>query len=212
MPISHEKKIIFVHIPKTGGTSIEYVLGLHGDKQHIGITPYRYQELDLEHLYGGHLQHLSAMEIKNLLPTFFNDYKKFTFVRNPWDRMVSEAAWLDGKWAKGISLTVDEFDRIVRELYVKVKAGEPLNQHERTQLSCITDSSDNLLVEIIGKYETMEEDWKTICEICNIPYVDLPIRMQSIHGDYHMYYTEETKQMVAEIFAEDIEVFQYAFD
>ena len=64
MPISHKSKIIFVHIPKTGGGTIEKTLGIYGNDNNGNL------ETDYSILYGQHknkfLQHLTISEIKEL--------------------------------------------------------------------------------------------------------------------------------------------------
>ena len=67
MYIDHNKKIVFIHIPRTGGSTIKDALGLY-DK-----------------IYKKGLHHLSAVDI----PDVCKDYFKFAFVRNHWDRFVS---------------------------------------------------------------------------------------------------------------------------
>ena len=73
--ILHDKKIIFVHIPRTGGTSVEKYFNFKFDH---GWKPETAQHLTLEE-YDNHY------DIKN--------YFKFTIVRNPWDRLLSWYLW-----------------------------------------------------------------------------------------------------------------------
>ena len=67
MLINHNYKFIFVHIQKTAGTSITSVLN-----EIPGTEP----------LYYSHSQ-------INVLKEEYEDYFKFCFVRNPWDRLYS---------------------------------------------------------------------------------------------------------------------------
>ena len=91
MPISHEDKIIFVHIPKTGGASIEKSLGIFGNDNNGNLEP------NFEILYGQTkdkiLQHLKIEEIKKLKKKEFETFKLVSFVRNPYDRIISEYLW-----------------------------------------------------------------------------------------------------------------------
>ena len=63
--INHKHKFIFIHINKCGGTSIDKVFS------------------------GKFRGHKKAFDYKKLNPKEFENYFKFTFVRNPWDRVVS---------------------------------------------------------------------------------------------------------------------------
>ena len=91
MPILHSAKIIFVHIPKTGGGTIEKTLGIYGKDNNGSLSP------DHSILYGKYknkfLQHLTINEIKELNKKEFESYKKISFVRNPYDKIISEYLW-----------------------------------------------------------------------------------------------------------------------
>ena len=90
--INHRHRFIFIHIPKTGGTSMEDVLGAW-----FSMKRERYARWlpGVKHW----AQHLTMSEI--LHRQFSNKnkarrperYFKFAFVRNPWDRLVSELMW-----------------------------------------------------------------------------------------------------------------------
>jgi hypothetical protein len=170
MPVSHSHKTIFVHIPKTAGTSIEAVLGMHGDKHDIGVVPYFNQALDHEHLYGRQMQHMTAQAIRTVLnnDVLFDSYFKFTVVRNPWDRLVSALAWTDQKWVRGEELTVSGFDSQVRQLHALLVTArtEPvqLPHYLYPQSLYIFDAARRPLVNFIGRYENLAADWRVICD------------------------------------------------
>ena len=86
MPVDHDRKLLFIHIPKTGGTTILTLLGLWNKQR----AP------DFQKLFGDFgpvdLQHLTlAQTAQFLTPLEFASYFRFAFVRNPWDRAVSAA-------------------------------------------------------------------------------------------------------------------------
>ena len=87
MPIDRDRRVVFVHIPKTGGTTIETILELYEPwpavRMDILRGPY---ERDGEEL---HLQHLPLEELSAVAGVDFSNWYKFGFVRNPWDRLVS---------------------------------------------------------------------------------------------------------------------------
>ena len=218
MPISHTHKTIFVHIPKTAGTSVEAVLGMHGDRKEIGLVPYFNQEVDHEHLYGRQIQHMTAQDIRGALAdqSVFTRYFKFTIVRNPWDRLVSALAWTDQKWAKGVELTMAEFDEQLRrtyELFVAAASGSTpvaMPQFLYPQVLFIADADGRLLVDFVGKYETLAADWKVISARLGLN-TQLPVRMKSHHRDYRDYYSPQTRDLVAQMYAADLQAFGYEF-
>lgn len=218
MPISHPHRTIFVHIPKTGGTSVEFVLGMHGEKADIGLRPYFNQQLDREHLYGQDLQHMTAAALQELLQPhgLFEPYFKFSIIRNPWERLVSVFAWSNQKWAKGQELSDEEFETSVRQLHAAFEASRTQGQalqvapHFRPQVHFLVDRNRQPLVNFIARYENLGEDWARIRQKIGIQ-ADLPLRMRSHHRPYESYYSTATRAMVAQIYADDIAAFGYQF-
>ena len=91
--ISHKHKYIYIHIPKTGGNSVEAAL-----LENIGIPPERCndegltkaerQEYRIWYTHGEiDVQHRKLGQYKKWRE---REYFTFSFVRNPWDRYVSE--------------------------------------------------------------------------------------------------------------------------
>ena len=87
--ISDKHKCIFVHIPRTGGSSIETVLWPRKEEKDLwqGFT----SRFNNEYQTDG-LQHLYARNIRKAVGDRFDRYFKFTIVRNPWDKAVSSYA------------------------------------------------------------------------------------------------------------------------
>jgi len=85
--ISYKHKCIFVHIPKSGGSSINHqFLPIKVERKHlIGNYKSRFQPIE----WG--LQHLRASYILGEVGyDIFSKFFKFSFVRNPWDKLVSQ--------------------------------------------------------------------------------------------------------------------------
>ena len=215
LPVSHAHRTIFVHIPKTAGTSVEAALGMHGLKTDVGVRPYFNQALDREHLYGRDAQHLTAEGLKSELNGLFDSYFKFTVVRNPWDRLVSTCAWSDQKWFKGEELVGSEFERVVSQLYAASrdpKTAQTLlkSTHFKPQFLYIVDRELHPMVDHVARYENLAADWAHIRTRLNLG-ADLPGRMKSHHRPYQEYYSDETRAMVGEMYSRDVSMFGYAF-
>ena len=217
MPISHPHRAIFVHVPKTAGTSVEAVLGMHGDKHDIGIVPYFHQVQDQEHLYGGPLQHLTAQQIRARLANdeVFLRYFKFTVVRNPWERLVSALAWTDQKWVRGEMLDVEQFERQLQELaqaYRSDAAGlmRALPHFLVPQYLFLVDPQGQLLVDQVLRHEHLREQWPLVARRLGAPET-LPARMKSHHRHYRDYFSAEMRDFVAQLYATDIGFFEYEF-
>ena len=157
---------------------------------------------------GGHPYGIEEYDSK-----MYNDYFKFAFVRNPWSYVLS--AWYnkiyDFKKPDNnpmIRLARKQkfsFKKFVKEIHSnkKFRNGHWIPQHEKFPHSDLN---------FIGKLENIQSDLYYICDKVGIPKQKLPHRNKSNHKHYTEYYDDETKQMVAEYYAKDIEHFGYKFE
>ena len=93
--ISHDKKCIFIHIPKCGGTSVEDVIWpKEQGRTEVDLWMGFVSRFENKYQTGG-LQHLLARQVREEVGSdVFSAYYKFAFVRNPWDRIVSQFAYM----------------------------------------------------------------------------------------------------------------------
>jgi hypothetical protein len=148
----------------------------------------------------------------------FESCFKFTFVRNPWDRLASAFFFLKNKdmksnqkWATEHLSTFGTFDDFVRKWVTRESVW--FNSHFLPQYHFVCLEAKQPAVDFIGYYENIAPDFVRICERLKIRVTlreenQNPIRTR----DYREYYTEETRRIVAEAYAEDIELFGYSFD
>ena len=80
-----------------------------------------------------------------------------------------------------------------------------------TQKEMIVDSSGSIGVDFVGKLENYQSDFNRICDRLKISRIKLPHVNQSKHKNYTKYYNNDTRKMIAEHYAEDIEYFGYDF-
>ena len=218
MPINPELKICFIHIPKTGGTSIETLIPNIHPNNLIGIEPWKKQNSNYDTLFGNNLQHLTFNEIIKLKPEVINEnYFIFTAVRNPYDRLISLISWKDGRWKKNNSISQREFNNYITDLekrWIKCK----LNIHEKPQHQFI---DENYIDYIIKLEEMNEETFRDINSIIKIKNFDINFefeynvdcqRMKSNHNHYLEYYNKNTKaiQIVNNIYYMDFKKFGYS--
>lgn len=216
MPLCFDPKFIFIHIPKCGGTSI--ILALHKNKKHLELSFNGKCPAGFEDLYGLWMNHMPASVLKAVIDgktlardnEKWEDFFKFAFVRNPWDRMVStyhyhKVRMNDSTFRQQNPKVVAAFEKAI-DFNAWVAAG--LYEQPATYYLC--DSNDNLLVDFVGKFERLEEHWRTVCNIVGLDYV-LPHERATKHDVYMSYYDKQSIDAVAQHFAKDIERFDYKF-
>lgn len=197
--ICHEKRVIFVHIPKCGGTSINNYLNM----KVIGGTGHAY--------YNAHAQYVNA------------GYFAFTFVRNPWDRVVSMYKYFKSmrpgkhKWYgqnKQISDTVQNitFEQFCHRLD-EFQKSPASGVHFVPMVRFISKAGKLKDIDYIGKVEDINLHFRNICNMTNVPVIELSRdnASRSASDDYRVYYDIETKKIVEKKYQEDIDKFNYRF-
>lgn len=203
MIINDEFRFVFVHIPKTAGTSIRNALKtIPGSRAFKGADP--------ESKPTKHSSLQLARERDGRLSAEFEKYRCISFVRNPWDRFVSLYAYLreraQAEWQEDLA-SFESFTRAVLEK----RAWTVRLASLRSQESYLMDQKGQLLVTAWGHFECLAEDFARITADLGVG-VSLPKQNSSRHADYREYYTAETMGLVGEYFAGDVRRFGYPFE
>jgi hypothetical protein len=217
VPVSHELRCVFVHVPKTGGTSIECALGLRGrSRREDRRALYGRIESDVLKQRGfvsGYLQHLTAADLRALAPAgSFSGYFSFAIVRNPWDRLVSSFVNKDPHLSRQARAVGVELEGLEFEDYVDA-TGELRHAHLQPQWEYLMDSDGKRLVDFVGRFESLQDSFREICRRLGIrrqlPHAKKSQRRES--SDFRDYYTEAARKAVGERYARDIALFGYEF-
>lgn len=218
MLLSVKHNFLFVHIAKTGGTSVRDSLQplRWRDPWYyaMGIC-HRLNELSRDRLGMKLPRHAKAILAKEVLPgDFFNGLFKFTFVRNPWDLQVSSYHHIRRSWPH-LAEGREEFGDFLRWRFDPDRPFEPhVETSNRLQTDYLVDLHGNVIVDFIGRHENLQVDFDTICKRIGIPTPNLPHKRKSTDRkkDYRSYYDDETAEIVSKHFTRDIEVLGYTFD
>jgi hypothetical protein len=190
----NEHHAIFIHLPKTAGTSVSHALGLSASR-HVPADAYR---------------------IAN--PKKFAHFFKFAFVRNPYDRLLSSYAFLvnggmnddDARFAAAHVQPFETFSQFVTEGLAR----DPKIRdwvHFRPQAEFVCDASGRILMDFIGRFECISEDYETVAERLSVSG-ELPVTNRSERGDYRHAFNTASLDIVRQIYSRDLETFRYEFD
>lgn len=207
MIVSHLHRFIFVPIPKTGTHSVRQALREHvgpDDIEQVGLfVNKRFPYADLAAIRHGHF---SIAQVRPYLgDDVVNDYFKFGFVRNPFDRFVSYCAFMTRQHGAFEQDPQGTMRRILFEL-------RPMDHvHFQTQASLLVNEAGELDVDVVGRVEAIQTSYDAICERIGIPSRALENVNSSRRGDYRQYYDQTLIDGVADVYRRDLELFGYSF-
>jgi hypothetical protein len=184
-------RAIFVHVPKTAGTSIELTL--------------RRSRRDV---YGGHT---SALGFKALYPDQFATYFKFAFVRDPVDRFVSAYCYL-------AQCPVDDAlgNQVIHQsgslsVFLRRVASDPSIlggiTHLMPQHEFVCDGNGNVLVDAVYRFENLPQAWREIRRRLGLWWVGLPRLNSSRRVDDIVRQMDLVSSVVRDLYAMDFALF-----
>lgn len=204
--INTDKKFIFFHLFKCAGNSMRQLLNTHP------TLCYEYYGI---HSSPRDVKELLIMEKKEYI---FNEYFKFTIVRNPFDWLFSTYKYILSNTLHPLfeSFKVMSFNDFVKYYveYMMLNDGISLGSNKCTNLyDYVSDSKGNLLLDYIGKYETINNDIVNILQSVKIKNKELPFINVTPNNDsdYRKYYNQESRDIVEKVFSKDLEYFNYKF-
>lgn len=178
----------FIHINKTGGSSVEKALKLPSE-------------------------HCTALEKVALYGRAEWDRRfTFTFIRNPWEKVLSHYYFRVMTNQTGLKTNTIPFREWVLEAY-----GEKNPRYYdkpkmfMAQTAWLCDEEGVLLVDFVGRFENLAHDFRLVCEKLGGITADLPHYKNSSKPPYQSAYDAETQSLIAEVFSEDIKAFGYVF-
>lgn len=238
--ISHHHKCIFVHIPKCGGQSIEtaflHDIGLNFNER----APLLLRHNDCPNLGPPRLAHLKAKDYVNfkyITNEMFDEYFKFSIVRNPWSRAVSFYHYLGylGKFEEFCKKALSEYFWHKKYWFVG------------PQVEFLQGKDDQIIIDNIYNLENVENAFVDIqrkiglkSELQNIntarlnltnPTIKARLKLiragikkrkinfykamlekQEYHDCWQEYYNKHSKSIIENLYRADILKFEYSFD
>jgi len=222
--ISDENKFIFLHVAKTGGRSINKLLMRICGKQCAFNTATLNPDVN-------RLGRKIALETKARCGRDkWDSYFKFAFVRNPWDRAVSMYENLRSDYYRFkiheeiektdkvvyteeiLKLLNIKFDEFSFDVFVRSIIRDKIfnNYHWDKQINVVTDDKGTLILDFIGRYENLQNDFNHICDIIGLQKFILPHYNKTNHAHYSEYYNSELKKIIEIAYKDDIKMFGYS--
>ena len=212
MILSRARQFAFIHVIKVAGMSIEKALLPYDVRTQLAALPPA-QKVEALHSFGlppaalELKRHTTAVELRDVVgPETFGRLFKFAFVRNPWD----------------FELSLYEFNRTHPEFpahqnVIKfanfedyMMARKPGTKPTGVQLRYIADADNKILVDFVGRFETLARDFAQVCEKVDVPAPSLEKINATSHKPWQAYYTLAMFDLVREMAAVDIATFGYS--
>ena len=207
MIISHAHKFIFFAVPKTGTHAVREILRTHlsrDDWEQQMLTGK--QTLPIPEIAEIGHGHITVREIRPYLSQeIWNEYHKFAFIRNPFDRFISVCAFLNRDnpaFAKSPLAWM-------KEALNRPRFRERVLVREQFEQLC--NEEREIGVDSVCRYENLQESLDAVLDKLSLPSSPLSVLNSSEHKVYSEYYDEELKGLVQALYSTDIDEFNYAF-
>ena len=169
----------FVHVPKTGGTSMERQPFVGGNNHDSIYTLLKHPEC--------------------------HKLFKWAFVRNPYDRLLSfhSAVWQHPN--NGLrNIVPSHFPSFVFSLLTE----EYKTAHLKLQSDflCV---DDKVVMDFVGRFETIQQDWKVVCKQIGVPSDTLRHLNATEHSPWEICYTDDMRCVVYQFYKKDFTLFNY---
>lgn len=205
--ISHRYKCIFIHIPKTAGTSITDVIW-PSDRTEAELWMGFVDKYRNKYQTGG-LQHLLSRQIREEVgEAIHREYFKFSFVRNPWDRAVSQYCSMATRPDLRDFVGMRPDDSFKRYLEL---ADKRTHVQWEPQVHFLKDTNGDSLVDYVGRVENLDRDAAIVLARLGLAGANIPHVNRSERRPYSEYYDPETIEWVAEKYSDDIREYGYHY-
>lgn len=202
--INFDKEILYLHITKTGGTSIQLNLLQHYDFFAYNFLDYEYRKCPYSHDISI-AEYFSKPEISRVLgltPEQINNMRKFTFVRNPYTRFISGWKYMTEHGFLNDLPLID---------LIEIKDNIDILSYNHIFATQCYQMGDWKFDEI-GKFENLDDDLRFILKsFCDMEptHKNIFLNKTKSYGNILPYYNQDILNFVNEWFKCDFERFEY---
>ena len=202
MPYYKSKNILFIHIPKTGGTVIENEIKkksrqtLYCCVKQNSLLPFPFNKCSLQHQF-----YTILYKFRNKLNINFNNIKVFSVVRNPYDRVISDLFWF--------KLIKKDYDstKVYNVIKNKYLNKNNLDNHNKPQYKFVTDEMGVLIPNI--KIFKTEELNKLNDDINKFIGFEINVKRRNTNKNYSRYLNNDSIAIINDFYKKDFELFNY---
>lgn len=204
--------VLFIWVPKTAGSSLWNAL-------RVGAGMERFDDVDSLPRHGArgpityvHMGVAALVAAGHVDQFFVERAFSFTFVRNPFDRLVSLYAHLRDH---GRIDTALDFGAFVQRVSEGVESVGLINyvglSQANPQVAWLRGADGGFLPDFVGRYESLGDDFSRLCEDLGIESRLRHLNRSDRDTGYRPYYDDTTRSIVESVYAEDLELFGYSF-
>ncbi len=201
MPSYPTLKTVFVHIPKTGGSTISSIL-----RRPNALSLHKHDPSPAISKHASVFEHLEHLGPKS------GDFFKFSFVRNPWDRLVSAYHYVAERRTSMESVTNHETFEDFLASFIEEPSQFLNTKYFRPQSSYLVNDDGEMPLDFLGRFETFEKDLGVVLREIGSRRMFFRHRKKSQRRDYRDYYTAQSSKAVGEVYFRDVQNFGYEFN
>lgn len=214
--ISIQKKFLFIHVPKTGGNSIQNILKQYSEDDIVVLDKHQdgVERFEISNTKYNIRKHSTISCYKDEIEkNIFEKLFKFSTLRNPWDMCVS---YYFSPHRGVVSWNKDDFKKFISTIpaisyYISLDPSSNISNNSSKINNFDKKRPIDYNIDFLMRFENLDQDFKKVCETISIPYEKLPIRNKSNRNHYTQYYNNELKSIIENKFEEEIEYGKYIF-
>jgi hypothetical protein len=230
--ILYQQKLIFIHIPKCAGSSIEKAFNYIDDYENYSPEVFGPDHRPIRALEQGDFSfnRISSWEnftetrrrlrdvkkqkpnpMKNLQVTAeqYQSFYKFTFVRNPWARAYSMYKHIMREEHKQRRYKMHKLPDTSFKTFLQHYAGK---KDIQPQMYWLKNFAGENAMDFVGRFENLNDDFAKVCQDLNIEPLALPHVYKGSGDDYRQHFDTAMVDLLADVYSEEIELFDYRFE
>ena len=207
--ISERSNFLFIHIPKSGGNSIQNVLRNYSEDEILRSAPHHdgVERFEVGNRKYGTRKHSTLADYRNVLPSdVYDRLFKFAVLRNPWERMVS---WYFSPGRGVANWDRNAFKKLILETPTAVSYINSSNLPSEASAHEPVYKAHN--VDRLIDFSDLQTGFFEVCDCVGIPRSKLPVRNRSCRKHYTHYYDSELVEIVGKRFQQDIRLGRFKF-